>query len=754
MTAATTFSAKPEKTSSTGSVAERHLDLHLSRVRLMVQRHMRLRAERYLQADGSYSDLCVGPQELRKLLGYGDSAQAQQWLTQLGVLPLDEIERRLQLHEYALEKLLEEAMTEGSVTLLPIEELRAGFMLSAKEMDLFLVAAAPRLSVDIARLFTVAWVDFSIRQATAGFLAELVSPDRDDLKEALGLLANSGSLVQYRLLVPREHPMWTPGTPRVHSPIEVPQRLLDFLTGALLNRTTQLGCTLHSEGLTPDELVLNKDTRKLLHEGMRRPRPRMCLIGAERSGRRTVVCSLAVQAGTKLLEVDLSRALVMGGRSGVMTQLAELLREARLHNAAILLRLDRINDTSPLYELLRQHSPTLRALLQDYPGAVFVASTQGGKFISLLIGSLLEVRLTAPDNEGQYALWKRALVGRMGDVEIEANAEELSRNYRLTPGSVFRSVSDAVEQHGASNRRGRGKLPTTVLLRSVRRQLNHGLGWLADVISVSMSLNDIVLSAEMRAQIEEVFMYARHASRVFEEWGMNERTSSGRGLSVLFSGPPGTGKTMTAGVLARELGRVLYRVDLSRIVDKYIGETEKNLAKVFDEAERAQAVLLFDEADSLFAKRTAVKSSNDRYANLEVNFLLQRLDDYAGISILTTNFVTSIDEAFQRRIRFKIEFPMPAEEQRSELWKQLLPPNAPIAEDIVWGRLGESFEFSGGHIKNAILRAAVQAAQADSSITEDLLFDAALAEAREMGQLIFGGADPKKRRQKKRSNSR
>src|SRR5690606_38455345 len=153
----------------------------------------------------------------------------------------------------------------------------------------------------------------------------------------------------------------------------------------------------------------------------------------------------------------------------------------------------------------------------------------------------------------------------------------------------------------------------------VRKQFDHGIGWLADAISVNIGIDEVVLSPDMREQIQEILVYARNSEMVFHRWGLSDKSPTGQGLSVMFSGPPGTGKTLMAGVLARELGRVCYRVDLSRVVDKYIGETEKNLGKVFDEADRAQAVLLFDEADSLFAKRTKVKSSNDRYANLEVN---------------------------------------------------------------------------------------------------------------------------------------
>jgi SpoVK/Ycf46/Vps4 family AAA+-type ATPase len=207
-------------------------------------------------------------------------------------------------------------------------------------------------------------------------------------------------------------------------------------------------------------------------------------------------------------------------------------------------------------------------------------------------------------------------------------------------------------------------------------------------------------------------------------------------VSALFSGPPGTGKTMVASLIAKELGLELFRVDLSRIVSKYVGETEKNLGRAFDEAENSQAVLLFDEADALFARRTDVKSSNDRYANLEVNYLLQRLESFEGIVLLTTNNASSIDDAFRRRLRFRIEFDTPEAPERKLLWHAMFPADAPLAADVNFDQLAEQFEMSGGYIKNAVVRAAFLAAAAGpTQITHGLLMRAAQLEWREMGRL-------------------
>ena len=205
---------------------------------------------------------------------------------------------------------------------------------------------------------------------------------------------------------------------------------------------------------------------------------------------------------------------------------------------------------------------------------------------------------------------------------------------------------------------------------------------------------------------------------------------------VLLFGPPGTGKTMVAGLIADALQLDLYQVDLSKVVSKWVGETEKNLGELFDAAEAGHAILLFDEADSLFAKRTQVQSSNDRYANLEVNYLLQRMEAFAGIVILTTNHDAAIDEAFRRRLSLRVDFPVPEPDERERLWRALLPAEAALGPDIDYPALADRFEMTGGYIKNAVVRAAFLAADEAAPIAMRHLLRAARAEYQAMGKVI------------------
>ena len=256
-------------------------------------------------------------------------------------------------------------------------------------------------------------------------------------------------------------------------------------------------------------------------------------------------------------------------------------------------------------------------------------------------------------------------------------------------------------------------------------------------VNVTQSWDDLVLPEDQTMAIVELLARIRARRRVYEDWGFAQKLGKGLGVTALVSGPPGTGKTMCAGLIAKDLGTELYQVDLSKIISKWVGETEKNLAALFDAAEAGHAVLLFDEADALFGKRTSVNTSNDRYANQEINFLLQRLESFAGICILTTNNEPAIDEAFRRRLAVHVRFPVPDEDERQKLWRALLPEQAPVEDDLELDTLAKKYVMGGGNIRNAVLRAAFLAADADEPIGNYHLRHAAQLEYEGMGKLAI-----------------
>ncbi|MBC7975012.1 MAG: ATP-binding protein, partial [Myxococcales bacterium] len=281
--------------------------------------------------------------------------------------------------------------------------------------------------------------------------------------------------------------------------------------------------------------------------------------------------------------------------------------------------------------------------------------------------------------------------------------------------------------------------PTAIVDAVIRQHVAARVGHAATRVTRLATWDQVSLPEDMLDSLRELIGRARHGRTVFDDWGYDHRIATARGLTALFYGPPGTGKTLVASLIARELGLELYRVDLAKVMSKWVGETEKNLGEVFDAAEDGRLMLLFDEADSLFAKRSEVKSSNDRYANLEVNYLLQRLDAFEGVAILTTNLEGSIDPAFKRRLSMRLYFPVPDEELRAQLWAAHITPQIPTAGRLDFAALARRFPLSGGYIRNSALRAAFLAAQEKSALTQAHLERAVLLEYRELGKLADDG---------------
>ena len=256
----------------------------------------------------------------------------------------------------------------------------------------------------------------------------------------------------------------------------------------------------------------------------------------------------------------------------------------------------------------------------------------------------------------------------------------------------------------------------------------HKLGKLASQIPPAHNWDDVVLPEEQKRLMRHACGHIRFQHQVYYDWGFDAKISYGRGLSILFAGAPGTGKTMCAQVIANQLDMELYKINLSQIVSKYIGETEKNLRAVFTEAKNAGCILFFDECDALFGKRSEVKDSHDRNANVEVAYLLQQLEEHDGVCILATNLIGNIDAAFMRRITYVVHFPFPDPKAREQIYRRLIPPSAPCEEDIDWEFIAEKFELSGGHIKNIVLSAAFMAAAEGEAISMRHLLRAAVNE--------------------------
>ncbi len=322
-----------------------------------------------------------------------------------------------------------------------------------------------------------------------------------------------------------------------------------------------------------------------------------------------------------------------------------------------------------------------------------------------------------PTPTEQLAFWQQCLVGT---ANLNGTLESLVSQFDLNTG-VIRNITKEVETLSGQD----GDFGA-VLWETCRTHTRRRMDELAWRIHSNVTWDDLVLPEMQKQTLAEIAAQVRQRLKVYCTWGFASRVSRGMGINTLFSGPSGTGKTMAAEVLANELRLDLYRIDLSQVVSKYIGETEKNLKKVFDAVEAGGAILLFDEADALFGKRSEVKDSHDRYANIEVSYLLQRMEDYRGLAILTTNMKEALDTAFLRRLRFIVQFPFPNTEQRKKIWLTIFPKEAPI-ENLDFEKLAR-LNVSGGSIRNIALYAAFLAAEANEPVNMKHLLRAARAE--------------------------
>lgn len=273
------------------------------------------------------------------------------------------------------------------------------------------------------------------------------------------------------------------------------------------------------------------------------------------------------------------------------------------------------------------------------------------------------------------------------------------------------------------------------LYKGCKTQSNQKLGSLALKTNPHYRWEDIVLPEDTLEHLKEVFGFIKYKGKVHSDWGFEKKLSLGKGLNVLFSGPPGTGKTMAAEILANEVKLDLYKIDLSGLVSKYIGETEKNLKKIFEEAETSNSILFFDEADALFGKRSEVKDSHDRYANIETAYLLQKMEEHEGIVILASNFRKNMDDAFLRRLHFTVEFPLPDDRSRENIWRKTFPKETPIAKDVDFAFLSK-FKLAGGNIKNIVLAASFLAAENSGAVAMEHIIKATRREYEKIGKLF------------------
>jgi hypothetical protein len=440
--------------------------------------------------------------------------------------------------------------------------------------------------------------------------------------------------------------------------------------------------------------------------------PLIQLLGTDSTSKKTIASRAAASLGLHLYRLPVGL---------LPTQVPELETFVRLwQRESLLLPLALYVDASESEQI----AASLKQFLERCQGLLFLDIRES---LSQLERATLTLDTGKPTPVEQRSAWEALL----GEDCAEISAQLASQfNLNLT---TIQQVTRSVEKEGEKNGNA-GDIYANTLWDACLALTRPRLDNLAQRIDVKATWNDIVLPAEDISLLHQIADQVRQRSTVYQDWGFDRRMNRGMGISALFAGESGTGKTMAAEVIAKDLRLDLYRIDLSAVVNKYIGETEKNLRRLFDAAEDGGAILFFDEADALFGKRSEVKDSHDRYANIEINYLLQRLEAYRGLAILATNLKSSLDAAFMRRLRFIVNFPFPGKEERKTIWQKVFPPQTPTAA-LDCDRLAK-LNLTGGNIHNIALNAAFLAAQARTPVTMPLILTAAKTEFRKLERPI------------------
>jgi AAA+ superfamily predicted ATPase len=681
------------------------------------------------EAEGDpYRGLCLQQDEVERLLTHEPAAPA---FLEAGFVPVEPAGIAADDHS-------------------PLLALGRAFGLSTFDLDVVLIALAPEIDLRYERLFAYLQDDVARRRPSVDLTLNLLCGTAAEKLARRAHFAPDAPLVGQRLvhLVADPH---QPQPPLLAQYLKLDEQTVRLLLGedGLDSRLTPF-CQLVEQGGAMRELPLGDEPKEALwaltHQARAAGRPlRVYFHGPPGSAKRATAESLAGEPGAPLLVADLGRALAAPVDWDEL--LLVLFREAVIRDAILYL---------PGMDALRAEDRSLPcqrffATLGEHAGIVILGGTQPWVPPPTPAGcgplGVMTVPFPALTVAMRQVYWQAHLRSAGLDLSDD-DLDALASRFRLTPEQIAESVAAARNQalrreagsmdHAARRPGGAATVPE--LFAAARAQTGHGLATLARKIEPHYTWDDIVLPPDATALLRGVVGSIKHRHIVYDQWGFDRKLSLGKGLNVLFGGPSGTGKTMAAEVIAHDLALDLYKIDLSQVVSKYIGETEKNLDRVFREAQSSNAILFFDEADALFGKRSEVKDAHDRYANIETGYLLQKMEEYEGVAILATNLPANLDDAFARRMHFTVEFPFPDEEHRYRIWRGIFPQEAALGEDFDAAALARTLKLSGGNIRNIALAAAFMAAEDGQAIGMSHLMRAARREFQKVGRAWEGGS--------------
>jgi SpoVK/Ycf46/Vps4 family AAA+-type ATPase len=621
---------------------------------------------------------------------------------------------------------------------LSLPRLARLFELSPFDVDTLLICLAPELDVKYEKLYAYLQNDVTRKYPSVDLILNLCCRSLDEKLQARTRLLPQSPLVRNFLIASASE---TEQTSLLSRPLRIDGRVLNYLLEA---NAADERIDSFARVVVPQvdftRVLLSPELKNRLatcfQEELGKARSAGCasvliLEGVSGAGKNFVTEALCYNAGRELIVADAASLLATNSKRPAAV--AALFREAKLRNAVVMI--DQAELLLADGEKETQVGNELARAWQSFAGVVMTSSktSWNPSFLSDLWRWFRFV-LPLPEFSLRKELWRQMLNGEGAEIETDLDFDELADRFAFSPGRIRRAVAEA--RRVAVTNGGTLRAVTAFdINQACRAQAGARLPNLARKIKPIFNWNDIVLPQDCLEHLREVCTHTRHRQRVFGDWAFERKVSLGKGVSILFAGASGTGKTMAAEIIANELALDLYKIDLSRIVSKYIGETEKNLSHVFAEAEQSNAILFFDEADAIFGKRSEVRDSHDRYANIEVNYLLQKMEEYEGIVILASNFQKNIDDAFTRRMRFIIEFPFPEEDYRGRMWQKVFPSETPLESDVDFEFLARKLKVSGGNIRNIALHAAFLAAANSGHVSMEHIVCAARREFQKMGRL-------------------
>ena len=597
--------------------------------------------------------------------------------------------------------------------------LARAYHLTEADLDVLLIAIAPEIDLRYERAYGFLQDDVTKKRPTVDLALNLLACSARDKRELRRRFSTDAPLRRFRLIQLADDP-GRPGSPLLAKRIDVDPQVLKLMLGEYsLDDRLQHCC----ENIRPELLADLLETDKPLPEldGVQSgDRLKVNLFGPDATNSMAVASSLANCLSMQLLVLD-ARSLSPDTAAIVFPI---VFREAWFANAVLLIRGVNSEPGSAMFNRL------LGEEFDKDGGVTLIESGRDALPWSFSVAGLQRIELPLPTAAQRLALWHDGL-DVFEDQPDDARSRALAEDFKLTTQEIRQLTSATVARCTGHPDSVVGE----VALRLAQELVNSALKLLTNHIEPTYTWDDIVLPDATRKNLERICHRITHRYKVLEEWGFGEKLSLGKGTNALFSGPSGTGKTMAAEVVANELKMPLFRIDLATVVNKYIGETEKNLKKIFDAAERASAVLFFDEADALFGKRSEVKDSHDRYANIEISYLLQMMEQYRGLSILATNLRGNLDDAFLRRLAFVVHFTVPETESRIAIWERTWPDSAPVKNGAM-ARILESVPLTGGQIKNMALGAAYLAATGDERVDHSHFIESLVAEYQKMGKQV------------------